>query len=88
MINLSSYLILSGVLFAIGLGGIVANRTNLLKILLCLELMLLAAATNFIVFAVNYHAIQGQIFTLFILTVTAAETAIGLTLIIRLKKCH
>jgi NADH-quinone oxidoreductase subunit K len=82
VINLTGYLIVSAVLFAIGFGGIIICRTNLLKILLCLELMLIAAATNFIVFAFNYNDLGGQIFTLFILTVAAAETAIGLALII------
>jgi NADH-quinone oxidoreductase subunit K len=50
--------------------------------------MLLAAATNFVVFAFNYHEIGGQIFTLFILTITAAETAIGLALIVTVYRCR
>lgn len=82
MLNANYLLILNSTLFVIGLIGTIVNRTNLVKILLCLELMLIAAAANFVVFAAAYNQLTGQIFTLFILTVAAAETAIGLALII------
>jgi NADH-quinone oxidoreductase subunit K len=76
------YLILSGILFAISIGGIFLNRKNILIILMCIELMLLAVNTNFIAFSHFLGDLSGQVFVFFILTVAAAESAIGLAIII------
>lgn len=69
-------------LFLIGLFGIILNRRNILIILMCLELMLLSLNLNFIVFAVCFDDLYGQLFSFFILTVAAAESAVGLAIII------
>lgn len=82
MIALSDYLILSGILFAISLAGIVLNRKNVIVLLLCLELMLLAVNTNFIAFSRFMTDVSGQIFVFFVLTVAAAEAAIGLAILV------
>ncbi len=76
------YLILSGLLFAISIAGIFLNRKNVLIILMCIELMLLAVNTNFIAFSHFMGNLSGQVFVFFILTVAAAESAIGLAIII------
>jgi NADH-quinone oxidoreductase subunit K len=89
MITLSDYLILSSIIFAIGLMGIFINRTNIITILMCVELILSAVNTNFIAFSHFLGNEAGQIFVFFILTVAAAEVAIGLsilTLLFRNKK--
>jgi NADH-quinone oxidoreductase subunit K len=89
MITLSDYLILSSIIFAIGLMGIFINRTNIITILMCVELILAAVNTNFIAFSHFLGNEAGQIFVFFILTVAAAEVAIGLsilTLLFRNKK--
>ena len=69
-------------LFTIGLFGIVLNRRNILIILMCIELVLLSLNLNFIIFSVYFDDLYGQIFSLFILTVAAAESAVGLAIII------
>ncbi len=69
-------------LFIIGLVGIVLNRRNILIILMCVELVLLSLNLNFIIFSVYFDDLYGQLFSLFILTVAAAESAIGLAIII------
>ena len=69
-------------LFSIGLLGIVLNRRNILIILMCIELVLLSLNLNFILFSVYFDDLYGQLFSLFILTVAAAESAIGLAIII------
>jgi len=69
-------------LFLISLFGIVSNRRNILIILMCIELLLLSLNLNFIVFSIYLDDLYGQIFSLFILTVAAAESAIGLAIII------
>jgi NADH-quinone oxidoreductase subunit K len=69
-------------LFLIGLVGIVFNRRNIIIIILCIELVLLSQNLNFVTFSMYLDDLVGQIFTLFILTVAAAESAIGLALLI------
>lgn len=82
MINLSSYLTINAILFALGLAGIVLNRKNVIILLMCIELLLLAVNSNFIAFSHFLGNIEGQVFVIFILTVAAAETAIGLAILI------
>jgi NADH-quinone oxidoreductase subunit K len=82
MIELSDYLMLSGILFAISVAGIFINRKNLIVLLMCIELMLLAVNTNFIAFSHFLSDMAGQVFVFFILTVAAAEAAIGLAILV------
>jgi len=82
MIPLSHYLILSAILFSIAIAGIFLNRKNIVLILVCIELMLLAVNTNFIAFSHYLGDLAGQVFVFFILTVAAAEAAIGLAILI------
>lgn len=82
MISLSHYLILGGVLFAIAVLGIFLNRKNVIILLMAIELMLLAVNMNFIAFSHYLGDIHGQIFVFFILTVAAAESAIGLAILV------
>ena len=82
MIGLSDYLLLSAILFAISVAGIIINRKNVITLLMCIELMLLAVNTNFIAFSHFLQDSAGQIFVFFILTVAAAEAAIGLAIIV------
>ena len=84
MISLSHYLVLGAVLFAIGIVGIFLNRKNVIILLMAIELMLLAVNTNFIAFSHYLQDISGQVFVFFILTVAAAESAIGLAILIAL----
>ena len=84
MIPLNHFLILGALLFAIGVVGIFMNRKNLIVLLMAIELMLLAVNTNFIAFAHNLNDISGQVFVFFILTVAAAESAIGLAILVAL----
>jgi len=81
-IGLEHYLILGATIFTIGIAGIFLNRKNLLVILMCIELLLLAVNINLVSFSIFLNDLNGQIFTLFILTVAAAETAIGLAIIV------
>ena len=78
----SFYLILGAALFAIGVVGIVLNRKNMIVLLMSVELMLLAVNTNFIAFSHMLGDTAGQIFVFFILTVAAAESAIGLAILV------
>ncbi len=81
MLALSHFLILGAVLFCLSVAGIFINRKNVIILLMCIELMLLAVNMNFIAFS-HYHAdIAGQVFVFFILTVAAAESAIGLAIL-------
>jgi len=82
LINLSHFLILAALLFMIGVVGIFLNRKNIIILLMAIELMLLAVNMNFIAFSYYLGYIAGQIFVFFILTVAAAEAAIGLAIII------
>jgi NADH-quinone oxidoreductase subunit K len=79
---LSHYLVLGAVLFAIGIVGIFLNRKNVIILLMAIELMLLAVNMNFIAFSHYLQDISGQVFVFFILTVAAAESAIGLAILI------
>lgn len=78
----SFYVILGAALFAIGVVGIVLNRKNMIVLLMSVELMLLAVNTNFVAFAHMLGDTAGQIFVFFILTVAAAESAIGLAILV------
>ncbi|MDH4150234.1 MAG: NADH-quinone oxidoreductase subunit NuoK [Betaproteobacteria bacterium] len=82
MISLSHYLILGAILFAISVIGIFLNRKNLIVLLMAIELMLLAVNMNFIAFSHFLNDIAGQVFVFFILTVAAAESAIGLAILV------
>lgn len=82
MIPLAYYLVFSAILFGLSVVGIMINRKNIVMILMCIELMLLAVNTNFIAFSHYFTDVAGQIFVFFILTVAAAEAAIGLAIIL------
>ncbi len=82
MLTLSHFLILGAILFAIGVVGIFLNRKNLIVLLMAIELMLLAVNMNFIAFSHYMQDLAGQIFVFFILTVAAAESAIGLAILV------
>jgi NADH-quinone oxidoreductase subunit K len=82
MITLSHYLVLSALLFAISVAGIFLNRKNLIVLLMAIELMLLAVNMNFIAFSHYLGDTAGQVFVFFILTVAAAESAIGLAILV------
>jgi NADH-quinone oxidoreductase subunit K len=82
MIGLSHYLIVAAVLFTLGVFGIFLNRKNVIVILMSVELILLAVNINFVAFATHLGDITGQVFALLILTVAAAEAAIGLAILV------
>ena len=82
MISLSHYLVLGALLFAISVVGIFLNRKNVIILLMAIELMLLAVNLNFIAFSHYLNDISGQVFVFFILTVAAAESAIGLAILV------
>ena len=82
MVGLSHYLILGALLFAISVIGIFLNRKNVIILLMAIELMLLAVNLNFIAFSHYINDIAGQVFVFFILTVAAAESAIGLAILV------
>jgi NADH-quinone oxidoreductase subunit K len=82
MISLSHYLILGAILFALSVVGIFLNRKNVVILLMAIELMLLAVNINFIAFSHYLNDIAGQVFVFFILTVAAAEAAIGLAILV------
>ncbi|MCX7186588.1 MAG: hypothetical protein RL063_187 [Pseudomonadota bacterium] len=82
MVGLSHYLILGALLFAISVVGIFLNRKNVIILLMAIELMLLAVNLNFIAFSHYLNDIAGQVFVFFILTVAAAEAAIGLAILV------
>ena len=84
MIPLNHFLILGALLFAISVVGIFMNRKNLIILLMAIELMLLAVNTNFLAFAHYMGDLSGQVFVFFILTVAAAESAIGLAILVAL----
>ncbi len=82
MIALSDYLILGAILFGISVAGVFLNRKNIIILLMSIELMLLAVNINFIAFSHYLGDIAGQVFVFFILTVAAAEAAIGLAILV------
>jgi NADH-quinone oxidoreductase subunit K len=84
MISLSEFLIFAAILFSLGMAGIVINRKNVITLLMSIELMLLAVNTNFIAFSYFRGNVIGEIFVFFILTVAAAEAAIGLAIMVLL----
>lgn len=86
MIPVNHYLILTAIMFGLSLVGILLNRKNVILLLVCIELMLLAVNTNFVVFSHYYGEVMGQIFVFFILTVAAAEAAIGLAIVMLLYR--
>ena len=81
-LSLSHFLILGALLFAISIVGIFLNRKNVIILLMAIELMLLAVNMNFIAFSYYLNDISGQVFVFFILTVVAAESAIGLAILV------
>ena len=81
-IGLGHYLTLGAIIFTIGIIGIFLNRKNIIVVLMSIELILLAVNINLVSFSVFFNDLIGQIFTLFILTVAAAEAAIGLAIIV------
>jgi NADH-quinone oxidoreductase subunit K len=81
-VTLSSYLTLAAILFAISVAGIFLNRKNVVILLMCIELMLLSANINFVAFSHYLNDSAGQVFVFFILTVAAAEAAIGLAILV------
>ena len=82
MVSLSHYLVLGAILFAISIVGIFLNRKNVIILLMAIELMLLAVNMNFVAFSHYLQDVSGQIFVFFILTVAAAESAIGLAILV------
>nr|VFJ96634.1 MAG: NADH dehydrogenase subunit K [Candidatus Kentron sp. LFY]VFJ97440.1 MAG: NADH dehydrogenase subunit K [Candidatus Kentron sp. LFY]VFK14366.1 MAG: NADH dehydrogenase subunit K [Candidatus Kentron sp. LFY] len=82
MIALSDFLVLGAVMFCISMAGIFINRKNILILLMCIELMLLSVNLNFVAFSHYLQEISGQVFVFFILTVAAAEAAIGLAILV------
>ena len=82
MVALSDYLVLGALLFSLSVAGIFLNRKNVIILLMCLELMLLAVNMNFVAFSHFHGDTAGQVFVFFILTVAAAEAAIGLAILV------
>ena len=85
-IGLGHYLTLSAIIFSIGVVGIFLNRKNVIIILMSIELLLLAVNINFVSFSIYLQNLVGQVFTMFILTVAAAEAAVGLAIIVMYYK--
>ena len=82
MITVAHYLVLAAILFSLSVAGIFINRKNVILLLMCIELMLLAVNFNFIAFSRHLGDDTGQVFVFFILTVAAAESAIGLAILV------
>lgn len=82
MISLGHYLTVSAILFTIGVFGIFVNRKNVIVILMAIELILLAVNINFVAFSIHLGNLAGQVFTMIVLTVAAAEAAIGLAILV------
>ena len=82
MIGVAHYLVVGAVLFVTGVFGIFVNRKNVIIILMSIELMLLAVNVTFVAFATHLNDLAGQVFTIFVLTVAAAEAAIGLAILV------
>jgi NADH-quinone oxidoreductase subunit K len=81
-IGLAHYLTVAAILFTLGIFGIFLNRKNVIIILMSIELMLLAVNINFVAFSAFLHDLVGQVFAMFVLTVAAAEAAVGLAIIV------
>jgi NADH-quinone oxidoreductase subunit K len=84
VITLAHFIVLAAVLFCIAVAGIFINRKNVIVLLMAIELMLLAVNINFVAFSRFFGDVQGQVFVFFILTVAAAESAIGLAILVLL----
>jgi NADH-quinone oxidoreductase subunit K len=82
IIGLTHYLTLAAILFTIGISGIILNRKNIIIILMSVELILLSVNINLVAFSTAFGDLTGQVFALFILTVAAAEAAIGLAILV------
>jgi NADH-quinone oxidoreductase subunit K len=82
MVSLTHYLVLSAILFSISIAGIFVNRKNMILLLMCIELLLLSVNFNFIAFSRYLNDTAGEVFVFFILTVAAAEAAIGLAILV------
>jgi NADH-quinone oxidoreductase subunit K len=82
MVSVSHYLVLAAILFSLSVAGIFINRKNVILLLMCIELMLLAVNFNFVAFSRMLGDTAGQVFVFFILTVAAAEAAIGLAILV------
>jgi NADH-quinone oxidoreductase subunit K len=81
-VGLAHYLVVAGLLLVIGIFGIFLNRKNVIVIMMSIELILLAANINFVAFSAALHDMMGQVFTMFVLSVAAAEAAIGLAIVV------
>ncbi|MEF3366927.1 NADH-quinone oxidoreductase subunit NuoK [Methylocystis sp. 9N] len=81
-IGLTHYLVVAAILFTLGVAGIILNRKNIIVILMSVELILLAVNLNFVAFSQSLADLTGQVFALFVLTVAAAEAAIGLAILV------
>lgn len=86
MMTMDIYMMISVLLFGLSMAGIVVHRKNVILLLVCIELMLLAVNTNFVASSHYYHDIAGQVMVFFILTVAAAEAAIGLSIVMLLYR--
>jgi NADH-quinone oxidoreductase subunit K len=81
-IGLTHYLVVAAILFTLGVAGIILNRKNIIVILMSVELILLSVNLNFVAFSQSLSDLTGQVFALFVLTVAAAEAAIGLAILV------
>jgi len=81
-LSLMHYLVVAAIMFTVGVSGILINRKNVITILMSIELMLLSVNINFVAFSFYLQDLVGQVFTLFVLTVAAAEAAIGLAILV------
>ena len=86
MIPITHLMILSTIIFTLGIVGVIINRRQVILLLVCIELLLMAVNTNFIAFSHYYGQVTGQIFVFFILAVAAAEAAIGLAIVVLLYR--
>ena len=82
MIGIEHYIVVSSILFVLGVLGIFLNRKNVIVILMAIELILLSVNINFVAFSAFLHDLVGQVFAMFVLTVAAAEAAIGLAILV------
>ena len=82
MIGLTHYLVVAAILFALGVLGVIANRKNLIVMLMAIELILLAVNLNLVAFSSYLNDLVGQVFAMFVLTVAAGEAAIGLAILV------
>lgn len=86
MPSLTEFLIVAALLFGLGIAGIILNRKNIIVLLMSIELMLLSVNTNFVAFSYFLNNVVGQVFVFFVLTVAAAEAAIGLSILVVLYR--